>query len=114
MPSMIKDREPGSTGRESSQGVRVLVMSEDGMDLGTSKELLRLPGYRVQTCSSYVEMLLHLEHESFQLVIIFEGKKSSPEWQAEIQQVAETSRGALVLVFKRSEEVTNLPGVLAS
>jgi hypothetical protein len=114
MSPMTKEREKSGLADIECREASALVMSESGGDLGASKELLRLTGYRVQMCSSYIELLLHLEHATYQLVIIFEDNQPSPEWHSVIKQVASSSAGALVLVFKRPEEVTNLPGVSAN
>jgi DNA-binding NtrC family response regulator len=113
MFSVIKDQETRTTGTESS-ALRVLLMSEDNADLETCKELMRSPGCRVQMCSNHDELLLHLEHEAFQLVIMFEAEKVPPEWQGVIKQAAEASGGTPVLVFKRSEELTSHSERLAS
>lgn len=105
MSLMGKSRGPRRAETGSSRDAGVLLMSENGVDLASCRELLRLPGCKVQTCSNYVELLLHLEHETFQFVIILEGGKSSPEWQAAVAQVAETARGIPVLFIKRSNNV---------
>ena len=114
MASTIKNREAKKVGTECSPAFGVLLMSEDGAGLETCKKLLRLPGCRVLMCSNYVELLLHLEHEAFQLVIMVEGKKARPEWQGVVQQAAEASGGTPVLVFKGPEELTKFTGTLAS
>lgn len=100
--------------RDFPRNTSVLVLADDGRDYGVSKELLRLPGYTVRTCSDYVEMLLYLEHETFQLVIIFESEKSGPICQGELRQAAESHAVANVIIFKRPEEVANRPKALTT
>lgn len=114
MTSANKFREPRSADSESCPALRLLLMSENRADLAACTELFRLPGCRIQTCSNYVELLLHLQHEAFQLVIMFEGESAPPEWEAVIKEAAEASGGTAILVFKRSEELTNFAETLAS
>jgi len=113
MSSTNKLRETRSAGAESSRVLRLLLMSENSADLSACKELLRLPGCRLQTCSNYVELLLYLQHEAFQLVIMFEGENAPPEWQSVVKQAAEASGSTPILVFKRSEELRNFADTLA-
>ena len=114
MASTINKPRVKSMRTESVPASRVLLMSQNAADLATCAELLRLPGSRVQMCSNYIELMLYLEHEAFQLVIMFEGDKAPPEWQGVVKQAAEASGGTPVLVFKRSEEFTKLREALAS
>jgi hypothetical protein len=113
MSSANKLRGTRSGVAESSPGLRLLLMSENSADLMACKDLLRLPGCRVQTCSNYIELLLHLQHEAFQLVIMFQGENAPPEWQSVVKQAAEASGGTPILVFKRSEELTDFSERLA-
>jgi len=115
MTSANKLRETGSGGSKPSPMLRLLLMSENSGDFAVCRDRLRLPMCRVQTCSDYFELLLHLQHEAFQLVIIFEGENAPPEWKAAIKQAAaEASGGTPILVFKRTEELTNFAETLAS
>lgn len=84
------------------------MLADDDRDYGISRELLRLPWYTVRTCSNYVEMLLYLDHETFQFVVIFESEKSGAIWQGEIRQAAESCGVTQIIIFKRPEEVKNL------
>lgn len=55
-------------------------------------------------CCGYVELLLYLEHESFQLVIIFERKRSQSKWQELIKRVAEIDRGIPVMTLNQGHD----------
>ena len=114
MTSANERRGTGSGEAKPSPMPRLLLMSEKRGDLAACRDQLRLPMYRVQKCSDYVELLLHLQHEVFQLVIIFEGENTPPEWKTVIKQAAEASGGTPILVFKRTEDLTNFAGTLAS
>ncbi len=114
MALTIKNRAAMTANPESSAALKVLLMSENDADLASCRELLRSPGCTVQMCSNYVELLLHLEHEAFQLVIMFEEEESPSAWQGVIKQAAEAGNGTPVLIFKRSEEFSLLNETLAS
>ena len=101
MSTRSATKEAGSSEARASQKARVLLMSENDKDLGTCRALVRLPDSQVETCSSYVELMLRLEHEAYELVIIFEGEKSSPGWEAAVSEAAVASKGTPVLFFKR-------------
>lgn len=88
-------------------------MPGDGAEIATRRELSRMPGCSVQTCSNYVELLLRLEHETFQLVIICEGKNSPTGWHDAVKQTAEANYGTPVVVIRRSPE-PRFPATLAS
>lgn len=61
---------------------RVLLMCEEGFDVAAWREFLKLPGCTIQVCHNYVEFLLYLEHEPYQLAMVF-GKNLSPDfWTA--------------------------------
>lgn len=83
---------------------RILLMAEDAADNVAYAELLRSSGCEAQPCSSYVELLLYLEHETFQLVIIFERKNSENEWHEVIRQIAEIDRGIPVMILNQCRD----------
>lgn len=83
---------------------RVLLMAEDAADLTECTALLQSSGCDVQPCSSYVELLLYLEHESFKLVIIFERKNAQNNWCELIKQVAEIDRGIPVMTLNQDQD----------
>jgi hypothetical protein len=114
MPSRARSGNASSGAAGPSQKIRVLLMSGDGMETATRWELSRLPGCSVQTCSNYVELLLRLEHEAFQLVIIFEGENSPPGWQEAVKQTAQANNGTPVVVIKQPREAGRFPEALAS
>jgi hypothetical protein len=115
MSSMMRSGSAMQDVAEPFQAMRVLVMPGDGTAFATCRELSRLPGCSVQTCSSYLELLLRLEHEDFQLVIIFEGEDSPPlEWHDAVQQAAETNKATPVVVIKRFAEASRFLEALAN
>lgn len=79
-------------------------MAEDITDLSACTTLLQSSGCEVQPCCGYVELLLYLEHESFQLVIIFEKKSSQNKWRDLIKRVAEVDRGIPVIAVSQGWE----------
>lgn len=81
---------------------RILVMSTGALAPEILAELEELPGSQVQGCSSYVELFLHLERESFQLVVIIEEETTSLDSQAAIDRLGKLHRGTPVLVAKRA------------
>ena len=83
---------------------RVLLMAEDAADLTACSVLLQSSGCDIQPCSSYVELLLYLEHESFKLVIIFERKNAQNNWRELIKHVAEIDRGIPVMTLNHDRD----------
>lgn len=79
-------------------------MAEDAADLSACTALLQSSGCEVQPCCSYVESLLYLEHESFQLVIVFERKNFQNNWHELIKRVAEIDRGIPVLTLSQGRD----------
>lgn len=109
-----KSKRAKSLETASTPALKVLVVSEKGADLATCRELLRLPGCSVQTCSNYIEVLLRLEHENFRLAIVFEGENDPPEWEETLSQVAEAGRGTPVVFIRQAENASDLAGSLVS
>jgi hypothetical protein len=108
MYSATRIRETSNAGAASSAVRRLLLTSENREYLAVCARRLRSPGCKIPTCSGYVELLLYLQHEAFQLVIVFEGENAPPEWRAVVRQAAEAGDGTPVLVFRRPEELSRL------
>lgn len=89
---------------------RVLLMAEDPTDNMACTEALESSGCEVRSCSSYIELLLYLEHESFQLVMIFERKNSENQWREFIREVAEIDHGTPVRILNEIRDAQNLFG----
>ena len=83
---------------------RVLLMAEDPADLSACTALLLSSGCEVQPCSGYLELLLYLEHGSFQLVMIFERKDSQNKWHELVKRVAEIDRGIPVMTLSQGRD----------
>lgn len=99
------DSSTAETGRRPLvPPARVLLMAEDPADNMVCMELLQSCGCEAQPCCSYVELLLYLEHETFQMVIIFERANSEDKWHELIRRVAEIDRGIPVLILSQARD----------
>jgi len=83
---------------------RVLLMAGPHADSLACARLLKASGCDVQSCSNYIELLLFLEHESFQLVVIFERSNSQEQWPDLVQRIAEAERGIPVMVLNQGRD----------
>lgn len=92
-----------------SPEARVLLMAESPTELALQQEILQLPPGSVEMCSDYLELLLRLEHESYRLVVIFEGEHPPAEWPEAISQIADASNGTPVLLIKKPEKAVEAP-----
>lgn len=101
MPQVKKSRKTRKPGRGSTQEFKVLAMCGEELDAAVLRELLRIPGCTVQVCHNLIELLLYLEHETFQLVMIFEGENPSPDCQAAAKQLADAYQETAVVVVKQ-------------
>ena len=81
---------------------RILVMCDGELHPATYSELEQVPGSIIETCHDFLELQLHLEHETFQVVMIFEEDRPSLDCRAAANYLAEAYRGTPVLVTKRS------------
>jgi len=102
--SVFKSRTATTGNLKRKPSARVLLMTEETADLSACTALLQSSGCDVQPCSSYVELLLYLEHESFQLVIIFERKNAQNNWRELIKRVAEIDRGIPVMTLSQGRD----------
>lgn len=92
-----------STGTDTPQFFRVLMMGEDDQGISNWEEGLQLHGCLVQVCRTYLEFMLFLEHEPFNLVVIFDGIANQPESQAAFLYLSEIRKGTPFMVIKPSE-----------
>jgi DNA-binding NtrC family response regulator len=81
--------------------VNILLLAENTSVLTSCTGLLRSSGYNVLPCSSYIDLMLHLEREAFQLVMIVDQENSGIEWHELVKQAAETDRGIPVLILSQ-------------
>lgn len=86
----------------------VLIMCEDSIEAERWTKLLTSTGCAVKVCSNFVEMLLYLEHEPFQLVILLEGETHSPSWRTAAEFIAEANEGTPFFLINRSGEAAGL------
>lgn len=90
------------------QDPRVLLMCEDPMDVAMWGSLLGVLGCKVQACSSFIELLLRIEHEPYQMVMILEGLCPTPGWKTAAMFAAEVARGIPFFVIHRNGEAVGL------
>lgn len=64
-------------------------------------ELGKLPGSNVRVCSTFLELLLCLDRESFQLAVIIEEEHLSLDCQVAVEYLARAHRQTSVLVSRR-------------
>lgn len=94
------------TTQEPFHQLRILIMCEEDSDVAIWREVVRLPGCTVQVCHNYIEFLLYLEHESFELVMIFEGEGASPDYRTAAANLAEVHKDVSFQFIKRPVEET--------
>lgn len=94
--------------RRVAHSPRVLLMAGNPSDNLACTTLLESSGFSIQSCSSYIELLLYLEHEPFQLVVIFERARSQMQWHRLLKRVAEIDHGTPVILLKRSRDTVRL------
>ena len=100
--------------QKSSPEPKVLLMCEDPVDAGRWCELLSSPGCTVKACSNFLELLLYLEHEDFQLVMILEGETPTPGWRIAAEYIAEATQGTPFFVINRNGEAAGLSPAVGS
>lgn len=81
---------------------KILLMSTGETAPEILAELGKLPGSIIRVCSSFVELVLHLERELFHIVMLIEGESSSQDCNAAIDHLAEAHKGTPVLVIGRT------------
>lgn len=91
---------------------RVLLMAEEAAHNAACTKVLESSGCEVRSCCSYVELLLYLEHESFQLVMVIESENSENQWREVIRQVAETDHGTPVAFLNGIPDGRTFVGLL--
>ena len=97
-----KDRRKiNSPGPQLPYPFRILVMCEAELEPATRQELEKIPGSVVYVCSSSIELLLYLEHQRFELVMVFWEQNPSPDFLAATDFLAAECRGVPVLVTKQ-------------
>jgi hypothetical protein len=106
MPLLVEDRETRSTAPESPQEPKVLLMCQNPVDVAIWRDLLQLPACMVQACHDYIEFLLYLEHEAFQLVVICEGENPSADWRSAAVCVTEAGKGIPLLIIRAGGRAT--------
>lgn len=87
--------------------ISILLMAENTTALTSCTGLLRTSGYNVLPCSSYIDLMIHLEREPSQLVIIVDQENTGTEWHELVKQAAETDRGIPVLILNQAWSVLN-------
>jgi DNA-binding NtrC family response regulator len=106
MESNLSNRtqeKPSALGIEAPAST-VLLVEEDPEDLQYYASVLRLNGYPVRTCSSYLESMRRLASGQYALVVVgqgsclFEGRKV-------VEQIKETDPELPVLVVARCVEM---------
>lgn len=102
MASANSKIEPSHPGLKAPLEYGILVLSTGALAPEILAELEELPGGKVQVCSSFVELLLQLGNESFQLVVIIEEETASLDCQAAIDHLANAHQGTPVLVVKET------------
>ena len=83
-------------------------MCEDPVEAARWRDLVGSPGCTVKACSNFVELLLYLEHEAFQLVMILEGESPTPGWRVAAEYIAEASQGTPFFVINRNGEAAGV------
>ncbi|HET7212156.1 MAG TPA: hypothetical protein VFL79_01090 [Terriglobia bacterium] len=81
---------------------KILLMSPGETAPEILAELGKLPGSIIRVCSSFVELVLHLEHELFHIVMLIDDENSSQDCNAAIDHLAEAHKGTPVLVIGRA------------
>lgn len=92
--------------QESFHQLRILLMCDEDSDVAIWREVVRLPGCTIQVCHNYIEFLLYLEHDSFQLVMIYEGGEPSSDYRNAAANLAEVHRDVSFQFIKRPAEKT--------
>ncbi len=108
MPTTFEYEEATAHVRESFQEPKVLLMCEGPLYAAMSGELLSFLGCSVKACSNFVELLLYLEREPFQLVMILEGETPTPGWRTAAEYIAEANQGTSFFVINRNGDATGL------
>lgn len=94
--------------RKVSPEPKVLLMCEDSMKAAWCSDVVSSLGCTVKACSNFIELLLYLKHETFQLVAILEGKRPMPGWRVAAECIAEASRMPPFFVINHNGEVAGL------
>ncbi len=87
---------------------KVLLMCEDPMKAAWCSDVVSSLGCTVKACSNFIELLLYLKHEAFQLVVILEGERPKPGWRNAAEYIAEISLTTPFFVINRNGEVAGL------
>jgi hypothetical protein len=94
--------------RKASLELNVLLMCADPKLAAWSSDLVSSLGCTVNACSNFIELLLYLKHETFQLVVILEGERPTPGWRTAAEYIAGVSRSTPFFVINHNGEVAGL------
>jgi hypothetical protein len=108
MPTPTGSSNVTTQPQKASLKPKVLLMCKDPIDAARWSTLVTSPSCTVTTCSNFLELLLYLEHETFQLVMILEGKTSAPGWRIAAEYIAESAQGTPFFIINRDGEASGL------
>lgn len=102
MGSADRNLEISNRGLKIPFEYRVLLMNTGEPVPQMLIELEKLPGSNVHVCSTFLELLLCIDHESFHLVVIIEEEDLPLDCQVAIEYLAKAHGRTSVLVSRRT------------
>ena len=108
MPTISELRRVTTRARKAFPEPKVLLMCEDPREAARWSDLVSSPGCTVKACRNFIELLLCLERETFQLVMLLEGETPTPGWRTAAEYIAEVSQNVPFFVIKRNGEAAGL------